>query len=108
MRHLMWAALSLLVLPALAADEPSYVTEEGHVMCITQQKLRDAQEAADKRDKKWLDELNHLNECTRSKAGQKAEMVQAGMLSAKIRVYDETDKSTLYWTSPTTVKEVRR
>lgn len=98
-------AILLLAVPALAADDAEYVTENGRLMCTTQQTLRDAQEAIDKRDKNWLESIK---ECTRSKAGQKAEIVQGGMLTAKIKVYDETGKPTLYWTSPTTVKEVRR
>ena len=90
----------------LAADkDPEYVTERGRLMCTSPQALRDAQEAVNKRDKVWLDSLK---ECTQSRPGLKAEIMQGGVLTAKIRVYDEGGKPTIYWTSPTTVKEVRR
>jgi hypothetical protein len=97
--------LLLLVAPALAADEGAYVTESGRLMCTSPQALRDAEDAISKRDGSWL---ASIKECRRSTAGQKAELVQGGMLTAKIKVYDDAGKPTVYWTSPTTIKEVRR
>ena len=91
-------------LPARAAD-PTYVTEQGHLMCTRLDRLHDAQQAVKNRDKPWLESLK---ECTQSKGGLKAEMLQDGPLDAKVKVYDEGGGATIYWTSPTTLKEVRR
>lgn len=99
-------ATLLLGVPARAADkDAAYETESGHLVCTTPASLREAQEAINKRDKAWLDSIK---ECSQSKAGLKAEIIQGGMLTAKIKVYDANGRSTIYWTSPTTVKEVRR
>jgi hypothetical protein len=98
--------IACLAGPGLAADkDPEYVTERGRLMCTSPQSLKDAQEAVEKRDKVWLDSLK---ECTQSRPGLKAEIIQGGVLIAKIRVFDEAGKPTIYWTSPTAVKEVRR
>jgi hypothetical protein len=107
MTRLGLATLLLLVGPALAAQaaDPEYVTERGRLMCTSEQSLAEAKRAFDARDKGWLDSIR---ECTQSKPGLKAEIVQGGMLTARIRVYDEDGKPTIYYTSPTTVKEVRR
>ena len=97
-------AMLVLPMPGLAAD-PEYVTERGRLMCTSPASLSDAQKAVETRDKVWLDSIK---ECTQSRPGLKAEIMQGGVLTAKIKVYDETGKWTIYWTSPTTVKEVRR
>ncbi|MBI3513567.1 MAG: hypothetical protein HY060_05815 [Proteobacteria bacterium] len=99
-------AMLLLPLPGLAAEKDvEYVTERGRLMCTSPQSLNEAQRAVEARDKPWLDSIK---ECTQSRPGLKAEIMQGGMLTAKIKVYDEAGKWTIYWTSPTTVKEVRR
>jgi hypothetical protein len=95
-------ALTAGPLPALAED---YVTERGHLMCTTAQALRDAQQAVSNHDKVWLDSIK---ECSQSQGGLKAEIMQGGALTAKIKVYDDRGQSTIYWTSPTTLKEGRR
>jgi hypothetical protein len=99
-------ALLLLSLPAWAADPgPQYLTEGGHVICTTQQALRDAQDAINSHSKAAFDEIE---QCKMSTAGQRAEKVVDGMLAAKYRIFDDSGKATDYWTSPTTMKEVRR
>jgi hypothetical protein len=97
----------ILLVPGalLAADEPSYVTERGRLICTSPDSLKDALRAVDARDKAWLDSIR---ECSQSRPGLKAEIMQGGVLTVKIKVYDEAGKWTIYWTSPTTVKEVRR
>jgi hypothetical protein len=109
MHRLTVSTATLLIafaLPARGADrEGAYVTEAGHLMCTSPQALREAEDAISKRDGGWL---ASIKECRQSKAGQKAEVVQGGVLTAKIRVYDDSGKATIYWTSPTTLKEVRR
>jgi hypothetical protein len=99
-------AVACLAGPGWAADKDAqYVTERGRLMCTSPNSLKEAQEAVDKRDKAWLDSIK---ECTQSRPGLKAEMIQNGVLTAKIRVFDEAGKPTVYWTSPTAIKEVRR
>ncbi|MEJ0070229.1 MAG: hypothetical protein WDO24_17670 [Pseudomonadota bacterium] len=96
----------LAALPAWAADgDPAYVTERGHLMCTRLDRFNDAHEAVSKHDQSWLESIK---ECSQSKGGLKAEMLQDGPLTAKIKVYEENGQSTVYWTSPTTLKEVRR
>ena len=96
----------LLAAPALAADpDHAYVTEAGHLICTSTQAMRDAEDALRKRDK-WA--LDQVKECKLSQAGLKADKLVDGALNAKFRIYDDTGKWTDYWTSPTTMKEVRR
>jgi hypothetical protein len=104
MRRLSVALLALLAgsLPALAED---YVTEKGHLICTTAQSLRDAQEAYGKHDRAWFESIK---ECSQSTDGQKVEMLVEGTLTDKVKIYDQNGKPTIYWTSPTTLKEVRR
>jgi hypothetical protein len=104
MRRLSVALLALLAgsLPALA-DE--YVTEKGHLICTTVQSLRDAQDAISNHDRAWLDSIK---ECSLSPPGLKVELLQEGALTDKVKIYDENGKPTIYWTSPTTLKDVRR
>jgi hypothetical protein len=98
--------LLLLAVPALAADpDHAYVTEGGHLICTSIQTLREAQHAIEIRDK-WA--LDQVKECKLSQPGLKADKLVDGALTAKFRVYDDTGKWTEYWTSPTTMKEVRR
>jgi hypothetical protein len=98
--------LLLLGLPGSAhAADAQYVTERGHLMCTTEAALREAKRAADNQDKAWFDSIK---ECTRSVAGQKAEVVQEGVLTARIRVFDDAGKPTVYYTTPSVLKEVRR
>ncbi|HUA53495.1 MAG TPA: hypothetical protein VMB81_15095 [Candidatus Sulfotelmatobacter sp.] len=100
------ATLLFLSMPAFAGDDDThYATEGGHVICTTQQALRDAQDAISSHSKKALDQIE---QCKISKPGLRAEKLVDGMLSAKFRIYDEDGKATDYWTSPTTMKEVRR
>ena len=94
-----------LFLGAAAAADPDYVTERGHLMCTTERALGEAKRAVDAGDKRWFDSIT---ECVRSTAGQKAEMVQSGVLTAKVRVYDDAGKPTVYYTTPSVLKEVRR
>jgi hypothetical protein len=103
MRRLSIALLALVAgsLPALAEE---YVTEKGHLICTTAQGLRDAQDAISKHDRAWLDSIK---ECSLSTPGLKVEMLQDGALTTKVRIYDESGKPTIYWTSRTTLKEVR-
>jgi hypothetical protein len=107
MTRLTFAALPIMLGTAVAAHaaDPRYVTERGRLMCTTQGSYAEAQRAIEARDKGWLDSIKG---CTQSQAGLKAEIIQGGMLTAKIRVYDDAGKPTDYITSPTTVKEVRR
>jgi len=104
MRRLSVALLALLAgsLPALAEE---YVTEKGHLICTTPQSLRDAQDAISKHDRAALDAIK---ECSLSQPGLKADVVQGGALTTKVKIYDENGNATIYWTSPTTLKEVRR
>jgi hypothetical protein len=97
-------ALAIAPVAAVAAED-DYVTDGGHLMCTTLQSYRDAQEAVSKHDRQWL---TSIKECTQSRPGLKAEMMQNGPLTAKVKVYDDSGKPTIFWTSPTTVKEVRR
>lgn len=106
--HCLWHATCALIavsIPAAAADDAKYETERGHLMCTSAQSLRDAQRAVETRDKEWLESIK---ECRQSTGGLKAEIIQGGTLTAKIKVYDEQGQPTIYWTSPTTLKEVRR
>ena len=107
MTRLAFAALPILMGAAFAvqAADPQYVTERGRLMCTTQPAYNEAQRAIEARDKSWLDSIKG---CTQSQPGLRAEIIQGGMLTAKIRVYDDAGKPTDYITSPTTVKEVRR
>ncbi|MBV8167391.1 MAG: hypothetical protein JO021_11400 [Alphaproteobacteria bacterium] len=98
--------LLLLGLPGYAqAADAQYVTERGHLMCTTTDALAEAKRASDAQDKRWFDSIK---ECRRSVAGQKAEVVQEGVLTAKIRVFDDDGKPTIYYTTPSVLKEVRR
>ena len=98
--------LLLLGLPGYAhAADPQYVTERGHLMCTTTAALAEAKKAADNEDKRWFDSIK---ECRRSVAGQKAEIVQEGVLTARIRVFDDNGNPTIYYTTPSVLKEVRR
>ncbi len=101
------AATLLLGLPGYghaAEGDPDYVTERGHLMCTTQQALTDAKRANDIGDKKWFDSIK---ECTRSVDGLKAEKIVDGVLTAKIRVFDDAGKPTIYYTTPSVLKEAR-
>ena len=99
------ATLLLLSMPAFAGDDDTqYVTEGGHVICTTERALRDAEAAISSRSKKALDQIE---QCKISKPGLRAEKLVDGMLSAKFRIFED-GKATDYWTSPTTMKEVRR
>ncbi len=106
-RHLFISlGLVLVALATAAADRDiQYVTEGGRLMCTSDQSYREAQDLISKRDASGL---QSLRECIRSKPGLKAEIVTGGVLTARIKVYDDAGKWTMYWTSPTTVKEVRR
>ena len=105
-RLLVSLGLALVVLPVAAADpDTQYVTEGGRVICTTEPSYREAQDLISKRDNAGL---LSLNQCKRSQPGMKAEIVTGGVLTARIKIYDDTGKWTMYWTSPTTLKEVRR
>jgi hypothetical protein len=95
----------LATAPSLAADAPSYVTEQGHLICTRLDRLHDALQAVKSHDRQ---DFESIRECSQSKAGLKAEMLQEGPFDAKVRIYQENGESTVYWTSPTTLKEVRR
>src|SRR5437879_667253 len=98
--------LLLLGLPGYGhAADPQYVTERGHLMCTSQRALDEAKRAADAQDKAWFDSIK---ECTRSTAGLRAEFVVRGVLTSKIRVFDDAGKPTDYYTTPSVLKEVRR
>jgi hypothetical protein len=98
--------LLLLGLPGyVQAADPQYVTERGHLMCTSRDALGEAKRAVDAQDKKYFDSIK---ECTRSTAGQKAEIVQEGVLIARIRVFDDAGNPTVYYTTPSVLKEVRR
>lgn len=104
----LWHAACALIafsIPAVAAEDAKYETERGHLMCTSPQSFKDAQRAVETRDKEWL---ASIQECRQSTGGLKAEIVQGGTLTVKIRVYDDHGEPTIYWTSPTTLKEGRR
>jgi len=103
--HRLAMPLAVLLAGSVAARAEDYVTEKGHLMCTTLQSLRDAQEAYDKHDRAWFESIK---ECSQSTGGLKVEVLQDGVLTTKIKIYDESGKATVYWTSPTILKEVRR
>lgn len=91
--------------PVATATEPQYVTEGRRLMCTTNDALKEAERAISAGDKWWFD---RIRECVQSRPGLKAEILQQGMLIARIRVWDEDGKPTDYYTAPTNIKEVRR
>jgi hypothetical protein len=97
--------LAVLLVGSVAARAEDYVTEKGHLICTTLQSLRDAKEAYDKHDRGWFESIK---ECSQSIGGLKVEVLQDGPLTSKVKIYEEDGKATVYWTSPTTLKEVRR
>jgi hypothetical protein len=97
--------LAVLLVGSVSARAEDYVTEKGHLICTTQQSLRDAQEAYSKHDREWFESIK---ECSQSIGGLKVEVLQEGALITKIKIYEEGGKATVYWTSPTILKEVRR
>jgi hypothetical protein len=104
MRRLVIPLAMVLVgsLPALAED---YVTQRGHLICTTPQSLRDAEEAFGKHDRAWFESIT---ECSQSTDGRKAELLAEGPLTVKVKIYDAGGTATIYWTSPSTLKEIRR
>src|SRR5262245_48316085 len=68
------------------AQEPQYVTEGRRLMCTTTEKLKEAERAINAGDKWWFD---RIRECVQSRPGLKAEIIQQGVLTARIRVWDE-------------------
>jgi len=103
MRRLAVALLGLCATagPALAED---YVTEQGHLICTRQDRLREARDAISKHDKQALD---LIHECSLSQRGMKAELLQEGPLTDKVMIYDDKGQGTVYWTAPDTLKARR-
>ena len=87
--------------PALADD---YVTDQGHLICTRQDRLNDAREAVSRHDKSWLESIR---ECSLSQRGMKAELLQDGPYTAKVKIYDDKGQGTVYWTAPETLKARR-
>lgn len=103
-RHGLVAMLVALSGTAAAADA-EYVTEGRRLMCTTSDGLKEAERAISAGDKRWFD---GIKECIQSRPGLKAEIIQQGVLVARVRVWDEDGKPTDYYTAPTNLKEVRR
>jgi len=97
--------LAVLLAGALPARAANYVTERGHLICTTLQSLRDARQAVSNRDAQWL---GTIKECSQSEGGLKAELLQEGTLTTKIKIYQDDGQSVIYWTAPDTLKEIKR
>jgi hypothetical protein len=97
--------LAVLLAGALPARAADYVTERGHLICTSLPSLRDAREAVSNRDRNWLESIK---ECSQSEGGLKAELLQEGVLTTKIKIYQDNGQSVIYWTAPDTLKEIRR
>lgn len=103
MRMLLVAALVVPLMATTArADDDTYVTIKGQIMCTTQEMLRQALQAI--RDKN-REVLRTVQGCRESLPGVRAELLQDNVSMIKIRLGELSEETRPeYWTLPETIK----